>query len=131
MTTAQVSTGTTGAISELLAAAALMAEGFQVFRALSPACSCDLVVLVNGRLCRVEVRTGKHLADGRVTCGFNSLNDAARFDVLAVVMQESGRVVCLPTVEAWLAGERFDRFMVTRPTEASRRRAEARSKQAA
>ena len=51
-------TGTVGAISELRVAADLMIKGFEVFRAMSPAAICDLLVLKNGNLLRVEVKTG-------------------------------------------------------------------------
>ena len=51
-------TATTGAISELVVACDLMKKGYEVFRALSASCSCDLAVLKGGDLIRIEVRTG-------------------------------------------------------------------------
>jgi hypothetical protein len=51
--------GTVGAISEILAAADLMKRGYDVFRALSPSCSCDLIAIAAGQPpLRIEVRTG-------------------------------------------------------------------------
>ena len=50
--------GTRGAIGELRVCADLLSKGYEVFRAVSPACSCDLVIAKNGNLLTVEVRTG-------------------------------------------------------------------------
>lgn len=51
-------TGTLGAMSELIAAADLIARGYEVYRALSPSSKSDLVVIKDGVIKRVEVRTG-------------------------------------------------------------------------
>jgi hypothetical protein len=48
-----------GAANELKVAADLMLHGYDVFRALSPQCPCDLAILKAGALLRVEVRTGQ------------------------------------------------------------------------
>ena len=53
-----IPTGTVGAISELRIAADLLAKGYEVFRAVSSACSCDLMVLKDGVSLRIECRTG-------------------------------------------------------------------------
>jgi hypothetical protein len=53
-----LTTGTTGAIGELAAGADLLRRGYEVFRALSPSCSCDLVAVRDGQILRIEVRTG-------------------------------------------------------------------------
>jgi hypothetical protein len=52
------STNTTGAISELEVSADLLKKGYEVFRAVSPSCSCDLIAHKNGKLLKIEVRTG-------------------------------------------------------------------------
>lgn len=52
-----LSTGTTGAIQELRACADLLAMGYFVFRSISPACAFDLVVMKDGKMSTVEVRT--------------------------------------------------------------------------
>ena len=56
-----ISTSTVGTISELIVAVDLLKRGYDVFRALSPTCSCDLAFITNGRLVRVEVRTSRKL----------------------------------------------------------------------
>lgn len=73
---------TVGAISELLVGADLLRRGYEVFRALSPSCSCDLAILKNGKLLRVEVRTGRKNRRGNVVYA----NTTHRHDVMAVVV---------------------------------------------
>jgi len=46
-----------GSMTELLVCVELMGKGYEVFRNMSPAGSCDLVVLREGRLLRVECKT--------------------------------------------------------------------------
>jgi len=60
------SSSTTGAISELRVAVDLMAKGFDVFRALSPACPCDIVVAKNNTLLRIQVRTSYISVSGKM-----------------------------------------------------------------
>ncbi len=62
----KLSNGTIGAIGELAAAAELMKIGWEVFRALSPSCSCDLAAIKDGKLYRFEVRTGYQHPKGRI-----------------------------------------------------------------
>lgn len=57
---AGIARGTVGAINELRVAVDLLSKGFEVFRSLSQSCSCDLAVMKDGKLTRIEVRTGYH-----------------------------------------------------------------------
>jgi hypothetical protein len=52
-----LSSGTVGALQELRVSVDLMIRGYEVFRALSPSCSCDLMVLNGNKMLRIEVRT--------------------------------------------------------------------------
>lgn len=61
-----VPTGTVGAIAELRVSVDLLAKGFEVFRAISPSCSCDLAALKDGRLLRIEVRTAYRSKNGGI-----------------------------------------------------------------
>src|SRR6267378_5697869 len=61
-----IATATVGTIGELNVGADLLRKGYEVFRALSPACSCDLAVLKAGKLLRVEVTTGYRTKSGRL-----------------------------------------------------------------
>lgn len=92
------STGVTGAASEMVACIDLLRRGYEVFRAVAPACECDLIALSAARCWRVEVRTGtpSRLTD-RVSVPLSD-GDRGRFDVLAVVLGD--RVAYLP--EAFL-----------------------------
>jgi hypothetical protein len=78
--------GTVGAINELRVSVDLLCKGYAVFRALSPNCPCDLVLLFDRRAFRVEVTTGHRTSTGRLTW---PVKDGTRFDVLAVVLPES------------------------------------------
>jgi len=60
-----VPTGTVGAISELRVCVDLLSRGFEVFRAVSQSCSCDLAILKSGQLLRIEVKTGYKRTDGK------------------------------------------------------------------
>ncbi len=81
-----LATGTTGTIGELVVAADLLRKGFEVFRAVSPSCSCDLAILKNGQLLRVEVRTGyRNQKTNHVRCALSPKN-RDRFDIFAIVI---------------------------------------------
>jgi PD-(D/E)XK endonuclease len=73
--TTGLSPGKVGAISELIVCADLIRRGFEVFRSVSQDCSSDLVVLKDGKIERVEVKTGRS----------NKL-PRNRFDILAQVV---------------------------------------------
>ena len=74
--------GTVGAIHELVVATDLLKMGFHVFRSLSPACPCDLAILSNNKLIRVEVTTGYRSIGGNIQ---HNKKDIGKFDILAVV----------------------------------------------
>jgi hypothetical protein len=78
--------GTVGAINELRVGVDLLAKGYAVFRALSPSCLCDLVLLFDDRAFRVEVTTGHRSSSGKL---YFPAKDPARYDVLAVVLPDS------------------------------------------
>jgi len=81
-----LSSGTVGAINELRASVDLLRRGYSVFRALSPACPCDLVLLRNGDVFRVEVTTGHNSSNGRL---YYPKKDPQLYDILAVVTSDS------------------------------------------
>lgn len=86
------STDTVGLISEHRVVIDLLSKGYEVFRAVSHACSCDLAILKNGHLLRVEVRTGRYTSTGKIwhnQKGFKA-------DVLATVMPEE--IIYEPTL---------------------------------
>jgi hypothetical protein len=79
-------TGTVGAIAELRVSADLLARGYEVFRALSSHCSCDLAVLKNNQLQRVEVRTA--YANPRTKKVYCTLPKVNRREILAKVLPD-------------------------------------------
>jgi len=54
-----LSTGTVGAIGELKIGIDLLSKGWEVYRALSPSSSCDLIALKGEITIKIEVRTGQ------------------------------------------------------------------------
>lgn len=87
-----LSTSTVGTINELRVCCDLLSKGYEVFRALSPHCSCDLAILKNGKLLRIEVRAGYKKKDGTIKCGtapqkINSFKEI-KADIWAIVVGE-------------------------------------------
>ena len=79
-----------GATSELLVCADLLGRGFEVFRAVSPSTSCDLIALKHGRCVRIQVRTAKlyHRKDGSERLHFGR---GGNHDVVAAVVYSHSR----------------------------------------
>lgn len=79
--------GNRGATAELIASVDLLRRGFDVFRAISPSCPCDLVAM-RGSLClRVEVRSG-HMNPATGVLSI-PMRETDRFDLLAVVVGDT------------------------------------------
>jgi len=76
-------TGTVGAISELRVCAFLLSRGYEVFRSVSPSCSCDLAILKDGKLLRIEVRSGYRQENGRIITSRKHIAD-----VLAIAIKD-------------------------------------------
>ncbi len=90
-----ITTGTMGAIGELRVAAELLSKGYEVFRAVSPACSCDLAVLKNGQLLRIEVRTAPaRPTNSRVLAVTGIVNnvDKTKSDIAAIISRDGGKI---------------------------------------
>jgi len=83
----ELSTGKIGAISELRVCADLLAKGYDIFRAVSPSCPCDLVAFKQGTLKRIEVRTATKTQDGELNFPLAE-KDRGRFDHLAAVLKD-------------------------------------------
>jgi len=72
-----------GAVNELLVCADLMENGFEVFRSVSQSASCDIAILSDSKLYRIEVTTGVWTRGGFL----NSVpHDRNKYDVLAIVI---------------------------------------------
>jgi len=80
-----ISSSTMGAIGEYAVSIDLMARGMSVFKAASPASSCDLVILSGNVAVRFEVRTGHRSATGKILYPHPD-RDAGRLDYYAVVL---------------------------------------------
>jgi len=80
----KISKSKRGALGELKVAADLMEKDYEVFRALDPHCSCDLAILKNKKLFRVEVRTSTYDATGKPY----GHNKKIKADILALVLPD-------------------------------------------
>lgn len=76
-----LSTATVGSINEMLVCIDLLRRGFSVYREVSPG-NCDLAVVLNNKLYRVEVTTGTFNASGKLSYPKKNTDN---FDFLAVV----------------------------------------------
>lgn len=83
---AGISSGTTGAIHELLVCVELMRAGFYIFRSQSPNCPCDLIAMRDREIYRIEVTTGQH---GITKNTHPAKKDSYLFDFLAVVYHDN------------------------------------------
>ena len=107
-----------GALAELFVAADLLGKGFNVFRAVLPGASCDLVAERSGLLCRIEVKKAMRHANG--TIGFAmKQGQKEKHDVLALYFHGESGVEYRPAIESW--------FFVHGPVEKSLGAQEARS----
>lgn len=86
----QYSTSAMGAMSELRIAIDLTLRGYEVFRALEPSATCDLIALKDGKCLRVQVKTATtytYAAGGvKLVC---SRGASGQYDLLAMVHRET------------------------------------------
>jgi hypothetical protein len=75
-----LATATIGAIGELAVSIFLLKKGMAVFRAISPACKCDLVAIKGNSIYRIEVTTGQPTQRGTSI----PYHDPSNYDILAV-----------------------------------------------
>lgn len=76
--------GRRGAVAELLVCADLMAKDLEVFRAVDPQTSCDLIAIDRERrFLRVEVKAVSRAKDGSVPCDIR--RNIGKFDLIAFV----------------------------------------------
>ena len=61
-----IATGTTGSISEMMVACHMLAQGYSVFRTVSPHSFCDVVAIKGNESFYIEVRTGYKSSTGAV-----------------------------------------------------------------
>lgn len=89
---AGLATGTVGAIAELVVSVDLMKKGFEVYRALSQASSCDILALKNGKVYTFEIRTGQRSYNGVLTFS----NQRIRGEYTAVVVHNTNEIIYMP-----------------------------------
>jgi predicted nucleic acid-binding Zn ribbon protein len=93
-----LSSGTSGALKELAVCIDLMKMGWNVFRAVSPSCPCDLMIAKDSFSLRVEVKTGYVNLDGSIRhSGFRTDENKMFPDIIAIVMGD-GTVIYQPSL---------------------------------
>ena len=70
-------------------------KGFEVFRSVSPASSCDLVIVKNRKLYRVEVTMGYRLKEGELN---HDKHNTENYDILCRVMPNE--IVFMPDLNS-------------------------------
>lgn len=86
----EMSTGTKGALTELMVCADLLIKGYEVFRSVSPTCSCDLIACKPGDLIRIEVRTANRSKAGELL-----FSKKIRAEVFAIVVLAEDKIIYL------------------------------------
>ena len=86
-----LATGTVGAIAELMVSIDLMKKGYEVFRALSQACSCDVLAKKDGKIYSFEVRTGHPTSKG-----YSYPKNNIRAENIALVIHRDNKIVYIP-----------------------------------
>lgn len=89
-----IPSGSVGAMHELVVSADLIRRGFNVFRALSPSCPCDLAIIKDKKLYRVEVTTG-YLTKKGIIMHINK--DSNKYDLLVIVHNDN--IIYKPEIE--------------------------------
>jgi len=87
-----IAPGTVGSISELEVSTYLLKNKFNVFRALSPHCYCDVIAERNGNLYQIEIRTGYRGKNNRLTFE-QTLRKTA--NLYAVAERNTGEIILL------------------------------------
>ena len=72
-----------GAVSELYVIIDLTERGYEVFKSINPSCSCDIAILKNKSLLRVEVTTGRFSPNGSL---MYPKHNQTNYDILAIVL---------------------------------------------
>lgn len=92
--------GIVGTIAELVVSSDLLGKGYSVFRALSPSCNCDLIILdAEKNLKRVEVTTGYYsLWKNKIFHHKKKCKSLNKFDILAIYMKD-GKIIYEPKLE--------------------------------
>ena len=88
-----LASGTVGAIQEYRVGVELLIKGYEVFRPLSPSCSCDLLAMKDGKIIKLEVRTAYQNKVGKIVCSKKNI----RAEYLALALPK--HIVYEPTLE--------------------------------
>jgi hypothetical protein len=94
-----MATSTVGTIAELMVAIDLFKRGYSIFKALSPSCFCDLLAAKNGKILKIEVKTGYRNNKGDYGYGRARLEKRENYDILAIVVHSNNEINYLVGLE--------------------------------
>lgn len=93
-------TGHVGALAELLVTTDLLRRGYDVFRAVNPNASCDLIAVAGDDTIKIEVRASRRRASGVAPLPYER-KDFGRQHILAVVIADEPIRYLAPVGSAW------------------------------
>ena len=82
-----------GAVSEYRTIIDLLHRGFEVFRSVEPGASCDLAILKDNKLLRVEVKSIRYSTSGKPY----AFKGQVKADILASVLSDT--IIYIPPLE--------------------------------
>ena len=89
-----INSSVTGAMNELIVCSDLLRRGHSVFRSVSNACSCDIIILIDKNIKRIEVTTGTMFSNNKFSI---PKKDRSKFDILAIVFR-NGEILYEPEI---------------------------------
>lgn len=85
----KISHSSTGAMSELFVCGELLRIGYSVFRSVSPSCFCDVIAFKDGKIFKIEIRTGYIAKSGKLNHPSQISEDA---DCFGIYERNTGKV---------------------------------------
>jgi hypothetical protein len=92
----QVNTANIGCIGELMVTVDLMRRGFEVFRAVSAGCSCDLIAIKENKSQRIEVTKGSRLTKDKHL--MHRAHNSSHYDIIAI-WEDDGILTYVPPID--------------------------------
>ncbi len=77
-----------------------ISKGYDVYRSVAPVGDCDIIILKQRRLCRIEVKTARRTPSGRARYNQDTCRPES-YDILALVFLQESLIQYQPSIEAW------------------------------
>ncbi len=73
---------TLGAINEYRVCVDLLMKGYEIFKSITPNCSCDLIMLKDNKIKRIEVTSG-YRVNGKI---YANKHNKSKYDIMVIVV---------------------------------------------